>query len=122
MKNSNKIKSAKLKMSYGKASGILRKEIMFHLIKKCNMDSCFRCGEKITNVKELSIDHKTDWLYSDSPTDLFFDLNNISFSHLECNSAESRRKPKRVTGLSGFKGVRFRKHNKKYAAELTINI
>lgn len=38
----------------------------------------------------FSIEHKIPWLDSDDPVDLFFNLENIDFSHLLCNSAAKR--------------------------------
>ena len=34
----------------------------------------------------FSIEHIEDWEYSETPIELFFDLDNISFSHKLCNS------------------------------------
>jgi len=84
-KHSNRIKSEQLKMSFGKANCRLRKMILFHLVKKCNLDVCYRCNKKIEKIEDLSIEHKQDWLNSKNPVELFFDLQNISFSHLKCN-------------------------------------
>ena len=39
----------------------------------------------------FSIEHKTPWLDSGDPIGLYFDLDNISFSHLSCNCRASRR-------------------------------
>ena len=82
-------------MSYGKACGILRKQIMFDLVKRADLDGCFRCGEKIKEVKELSIEHKENWLHSDDPVELFFNHGNIAFSHLKCNVESSRSRQKK---------------------------
>ena len=78
-------------MNEGTANHRLNRMVMFSLIKKCNMDSCFRCGEKIESVKEMSIDHMEDWLHSKDPVKLFFDTENIKFSHISCNSRVTRR-------------------------------
>jgi hypothetical protein len=83
--NSNEKKSIKLGMSSGKAIQILRKMILFDLIKKLNLDICYRCGTNITQIEDLSIEHKIAWLNSEYPKELFFDLTNIAFSHLHCN-------------------------------------
>jgi len=53
------------------------------LVQETNKDDCFVCGEKIDSVAELSIEHKKPWL--DVDADLFWDLENISFSHRKCN-------------------------------------
>lgn len=72
-----------LGMSGGKASNILKKQILFMFVQRCNEDICFKCGKKIETVDELSIEHKLPWL--DRDVNLFWDLNNIAFSHLKCN-------------------------------------
>ena len=88
--NKSKEKTVQLGMSYGKANAILRKSILFSLVKKCNLDNCYRCNKKIEKIEELSIEHKIPWLHSEQAIELFFDLDNISFSHLSCNSSHSR--------------------------------
>ncbi len=79
-----------LGMCESKASGRLKKEIMFMLVKKAGLDNCYHCGEKIETKRELSIEHKIPWLHSDDPVGLYFDLDNIAFSHLSCNCSNSR--------------------------------
>lgn len=38
------------------------------------------------------IEHKIPWLDSDKPKELFFDLENIGFSHLSCNIKARRQR------------------------------
>ena len=83
-------KQQQLKMSYGKANGILKKAILFELIKKCKLDICYRCNKQIENVSELTVEHKIPWLDSDDPIKVFFDLENITFSHYSCNYSAAR--------------------------------
>lgn len=71
-------------MKHGTATNRLRKNIMFDLVKKCNLDICYRCKKKIESVNDLSIDHKVDW--ENVSVELFWDLDNIAFSHLKCNT------------------------------------
>ena len=52
---------------------------------------CYRCGKKIEQIEELSIEHKVPWLYADDPIGLYFNLDNIAFSHLKCNIGRSRK-------------------------------
>ena len=80
-------KSKQLGMPYGTASQRLKKMIMFKLVKELKRDFCYRCGERIEHFKEISVDHKKSWLHKSN--ELFWDLDNISFSHLSCNSANS---------------------------------
>ena len=83
MGNSNQRKDATLGMAHGTANGRLRKNILFHLLVKLKENICFKCGEQIQVVDDLSIEHKLPW--EGRSADLFWDLNNIAFSHLRCN-------------------------------------
>ena len=85
---SNEIKAQKLGMPYGTACGRLRKVILFHLVKQLGQNTCFQCQKEIESADSLSIEHKQPW--SDNPS-LFWDLDNICFSHLTCNIKASRR-------------------------------
>ena len=89
MRNSNRNKAEFLGMPYGTASNRLRKRILFMLIQDSKNDTCFRCGRKIEIVAELSIEHKKPWLGVD--VELFWDLDNIAFSHLSCNSKHHKK-------------------------------
>lgn len=42
----------------------------------------------------FSIEHLVPWLDSNNPIELYFDLDNISFSHLSCNIKAARRPEK----------------------------
>lgn len=86
---SNKKKSMQLGMPYGTATQRLRKMVLFKLLQDIGQDVCFQCGERILTVEELSMEHKVPWLNSDDPVGLFFDVDNISFSHLSCNARAS---------------------------------
>lgn len=91
----NNKKSEQLGMPLGTASAKLRKSILFRLLKDSGKNVCFQCGEKIECEEELSIEHKTPWLDSSNPKELFFSLDNIAFSHLKCNIKAARR-PKTI--------------------------
>lgn len=78
-------------MSVGKANNILKKSLLFFLVQKLELDVCYRCGEKIKIVDEFSVEHKINWLDSENPIELFFDLENISFSHDKCNYGAVRK-------------------------------
>ena len=60
------------------------------------MLSCFHCKKKIESVSEFSIEHKKAWLDSDRPKEMFFDLNNISFSHKSCNFKMAKKPTKKI--------------------------
>lgn len=79
-------------MPFGTACARLRKSILFHLLKQLGQNICYRCECAIDNIDELTIDHKIGWL--DNP-DLFWDLENIAFSHSLCNSKQGGMTPVR---------------------------
>lgn len=81
--NSNQKKDATLGMPHGTANNRLRKNILFHLLAKLNENVCFKCGLRIEKVEELSIEHKLPW--EGRSAELFWNLDNIAFSHLHCN-------------------------------------
>jgi hypothetical protein len=85
----NEKKNATLGMSYGTASNRLRKMIMFDFAKKLKKDVCFRCNKQILKIEELSIEHIKPW--EGISAELFWDLENIAFSHLHCNCQHIRR-------------------------------
>ncbi len=82
---SNLAKSQQLGMPFGTAQHRLKKMVMFDLVKRLELNFCFRCGNPINSVDEFSIEHKKPWQGIDA--DLFWDLENIAFSHLSCNSS-----------------------------------
>lgn len=89
-KFNNEKKTDQLGMPIGTASNRLRKLIIFSLLKQTGKNFCFQCGAEIESEKQLSIEHKIPWLDSENPISLFFDLENIAFSHLSCNSSAAR--------------------------------
>jgi hypothetical protein len=80
---SNEHKAETLGMPFGTASGKLRKMILFDLLKRHNENVCVRCHESIILIEDLSIEHIKPWEGIDAK--LFWDLNNIAFSHIACN-------------------------------------
>lgn len=78
-------KSEQLGMSISTAGYRLQRQILFNLLKELSRDNCYRCNEKIITIEEFSVDHKINWLNNDP--NLFWDLNNIAFSHRKCNCA-----------------------------------
>ncbi len=82
-------KQEQLGMNPSTASGRLVKDLLFDFIQKEGI-KCFRCEKKMTR-ETFSIEHKIPWLDSENPIELYFNLDNISFSHLPCNSKAARR-------------------------------
>jgi 5-methylcytosine-specific restriction endonuclease McrA len=81
-------KRRQLGLPIGTASHRLRKLILFRLVQETGRDICFRCSLPIETVDELVFDHKEPWL--DNSTELFWDPDNVAFSHARCNSAARR--------------------------------
>lgn len=100
MGDNNAVRSEQLGMSFGKATQRLRKMILFMLVRETGKDFCFKCGEEISDIDHLSIEHKLPWQGRD--TALFWDLSNIAFSHLKCNIPHRSGSPKlRKIGPTG---------------------
>ena len=78
-------KRMQLGMPFGTACGRLKKQLLFSLLLKYKENICYRCGKLIDSSEDLSIEHKIDWLDSSNPKQIFFDTNNIGFSHCKCN-------------------------------------
>jgi len=74
-----------LGMNHGTASNRLKVKLLYQLAWQLGLTLCYRCGKGIDNADVFSIDHKQTWLNVDKK--LFWDLNNVAFSHKKCNSA-----------------------------------
>lgn len=79
---SNK-RSKVLDISHGTVNR-LRKMLLYNLLVRHSENICFKCGEIIDSVEELSVEHKIPWLNNNVA--LFWDLNNIIISHLVCDT------------------------------------
>lgn len=93
----------------------LKKMILFDLVKKLELDICYRCNQKIEYVDDFSIEHKVQWVESDYPQKSFYDLENIAFSHEKCNYSNDGKQRFRVyenkSGLRGVTHVKSKKSN-----------
>jgi hypothetical protein len=87
-------KQKQLGMNPSTASGRLVKDTLWRFIVQANQDSCYQCNGKMTR-DNFSIEHKVPWLDSEDPVHLFFDQDNISFSHHSCNLKAARRPTKK---------------------------
>ena len=81
-------------MNPSTASGRLVKDLLWDMIVQLDKDICFHCNKPMQR-DNFSIEHKKPWLDSEDPVGLYFDLDNISFSHLKCNF-ERARKPNKI--------------------------
>lgn len=83
-------KKEQLKINPSTASGRLVKDLLWDFILKSGKGICCKCGKEMTRAT-FSIEHLKPWLDSDDPIGLYFDINNIAYSHLTCNSGDRRR-------------------------------
>lgn len=97
--NSNQRKAAALGMPFGTANSQLRKSLLFKFVKELGYDNCYRCEKSIETIEEFSIEHKVAWFNTKNPVESFFDLENISFSHMSCNYRAAAR-PNKVYASS----------------------
>ena len=85
-------KIKQLGMNPSTASHRLIKDLLFDFIIKSG-HKCHRCNGELTR-ETFSVEHITPWLDSENPLEMFFDLNNIAYSHLLCNTGARRQKRK----------------------------
>lgn len=77
-------------MPIGTAQAILKKNILYNLLVRFDLNGCCQCGNTIDKAEGLSIEHKAPWLDSDTPKELSLNLENTAFSHLSCNCRAGR--------------------------------
>lgn len=93
-------------MTISSAVGKLRKSLLFHFVSKLGLNNCYRCGLIIESVDDFTMDHKINWLGEEKAKDLFFDVENIKFSHFACNAGATRIKGKHPSVYSYKNGCR----------------
>tara|TARA_R100000479_G_scaffold107563_1_gene53936 strand:+ start:73 stop:453 length:381 start_codon:yes stop_codon:yes gene_type:complete len=99
-----KEKTKQLGMNPGTASNRLKKNLLFEFAKRLDMHWCYQCAAEIKNSDQFTIEHKTPWLHSEDPRGLFFDIDNIAFSHKSCNySAARNRKGKPCPSTTAYR-------------------
>lgn len=77
-----------LGMGVASATGKLRKLLLYEFARRLNLISCYRCHRTIESIDEFTVDHKKNWLHKSA--DLFWDIDNIAFSHFVCNTTHNR--------------------------------
>lgn len=90
-------KAQQLGMNPSTASGRLVKDILFKLVCDTGRNKCFQCGGDLTR-DTFSIEHMKPWIDSENPVEMYFDLDNIAFSHYLCNVGARRTLPPSVHG------------------------
>lgn len=99
-------KTQQLGMNPGTASHRLTKDILFAFIQITDNNQCFVCGKPMSR-EDFSIEHKVPWLDSADPVGLYFDLQNIAFSHHRCNVGSARQEPAKCGSKGAYaKGCR----------------
>tara|TARA_X000001388_G_C2164673_1_gene97515 strand:+ start:33 stop:617 length:585 start_codon:yes stop_codon:yes gene_type:complete len=101
-----------LGMNKSTAMNRLRKMVMFEMMKKLGMDRCYQCKFLIKDVSELSLEHIKPWIWKDK--NLFWDMDNIAFSHLACNSSAGQIKTPCGSYAKYLRGCRCRICTHKY--------
>lgn len=86
-----------LSRAFPAVSGTLLREASsrhahFTLLSALGKTNCWRCSLPMT-VETYSLDHKQPWL--DEDVSLFWDPDNIGYSHKSCNSREARKPTKK---------------------------
>lgn len=121
MKNSNELKAEQLGMPWGTAAQRLRKMLLFKFVQELKLDTCFKCGTVIESIDDLSIEHKTPWFNRDA--ELFWDLDNIAFSHLRCNVRTSPGKTTRISDGENHwcSGHDTMHHSKEFGKNLAVS-
>lgn len=123
-KKVNKRKQQKLGVSIGSAQRRLMKQKLFQILQRIDENNCYRCGKKILSVDELSFDHILPWYTSDVPRETYFDLANVTFSHLRCNAEAGAplNSRDRVNPTTGYRGVVIKNRNEITSYRARINI
>lgn len=85
-------------MNLGTASHLLRRNMMFQLVTNAGLNRCLKCEKLIETPEELSMDHIKPWRNVSS--ELFWDLDNIAFSHRKCNKADRPYRRESPEGMS----------------------
>jgi len=74
-----------LGMSEGAARNKLVKRMLFAYLQMCGHNVCHRCQRPILHPDDLSIVHLTKWLDAPDPAAAFWALENVGFSHNQCD-------------------------------------
>lgn len=104
-------RNVQLGMNYSTAAHRLRTDILYAFAIAAG-HRCHRCSKALTR-DTFSIEHKVSWLDSEDPLKLYFDLDNIAFSHQSCNySAGGKGRPKQFSDEE--RAVRDRESKRRY--------
>lgn len=116
-KKYHKQRSKLLGLNVGTATHKLKKAIMFDMAEKLGILTCFRCQQQISTVEDLTVDHKEAWQRANNPQEAFFSLENIAFSHPNCNVRAGIRYRKYATKEEAKKAKAAQHRSPKYRAK-----
>ncbi|MET0624470.1 MAG: hypothetical protein ABW250_15930 [Pyrinomonadaceae bacterium] len=116
---SNARKTAFLGLPHGTAANRLRKLILFHLLQRHGENVCFKCSQRIETAEELSVEHKEPW--EGVSVELFWDMENIAFSHLRCNKNHRRRGGRADLRKVGPEGTAWCRNCKAFLPEFAFS-
>ena len=108
--------SDQLGINVGTAQNRLVKDILFKFMNDLSLNNCYQCGEQMQR-DTFTIEHKAPWRNESNALELFFDLDNIAFSHLKCNTAAARR-----PDVKSMTPQEYKEHKNKRARERYSNI
>ncbi len=100
-------KKLQLGMNPSTASHRLVKDLLYRYAVVTRSQYCYHCN-KFMSREDFSVEHKTPWLDSNDPVGLYFDLENVTFSHLSCNVSASRQGNVMTVGHGTT--TRYRRH------------
>lgn len=101
------MKRPRLKLLRKRSRHTLAQDILFDFIVKAG-HVCFRCGKKL-NRNDFTIEHKVPWLGEENYLELYYDLENIAYSHLGCNIAAARKPTKKHNSVEERKAFKLKR-------------
>jgi hypothetical protein len=115
-----------LGMDFGKANQRLFKMMVWKMATKCGMDKCSHCKQRIEEPENLSLEHIVPWRGIEgrpARPELFWDLDNIAFSHIWCNAGTPTRGQgnRKYFGVDNYADRRKEKNYQKIRARLGMN-
>lgn len=68
----------------------LKMDILYELAKELELVRCPKCSKNIDSARDISVDHIKPW--RNVSAELFWDLDNIMFTHKWCNKVDRPRR------------------------------
>lgn len=71
------------------AQNRLVKDLLFSFIVSSESNVCYHCNKPMSR-EDFSIEHKVPWRHAENAVDLFYNIDNIAYSHQSCNYSAAR--------------------------------